>query len=100
MARTVSIETSYGFRSAQAAYDNATPFDGECNCEAEAFICDECGETSHTSKACPLPATDCAAGVMRAMTTEEVAEHFPSQRCPVHGWCGGCSSRYCEDCNG
>jgi rubrerythrin len=95
----VSIETSYGFRSAQAAYDNATPYDDECTCtEAEWFICEDCGEENPDASNpgdCPL-----CDGFTRLMTDEETVENHAKLGCPAHGGCGGCSSRYCEDCNG
>jgi len=92
----MSIETSYGFRSAQAAYENANPFDGECTCEGDAFICDDCGEASDQSGQCP----SLCPSRLRPMNMDEIADHFPSQTCPRHGWCTGCTSRQCEDCNG
>jgi hypothetical protein len=95
----MSIETSFGFRSAQAAWENANPYDGECTCEGEGYICDECGEVSD-SKTCPQRPEDCASGVMREMTPEEVAEYTPSANCPQHGYCTGCYRRSCEDCGG
>lgn len=88
-----------GFASAERAWDNANPYDDDCTCEGEAYMCDECGHTDGKKGLCPEP--DCSNGdIMRPMTTEEVSEHFPSQTCPQHGWCTGCASSNCEDCNG
>ena len=89
-----------GFASAERAWENANPYDDECTCEAEAYTCDECGHTDGKKGLCPESDCDSTAEFMRTMTTEEVAEHFPSQKCPKHGWCTGCASRNCEDCNG
>lgn len=88
----MSIETSYGFRSAQAAWENANPYDDECTCEGEGLMCDECGQ------ACDCTEPECCGFPMRELTQDEIAEHFPSQKCPQHGWCTGCYSPKCEDC--
>lgn len=94
----MSIETSYGFLTAQAAYENATPYDGECACEESGWwTCDDCGHTQDAGGICPEP-EHAPPAELRTMTREEIAESYPSQRCPEHGWCGGCSSRYCEEC--
>jgi hypothetical protein len=88
-----------GFASAQRAYENKNPYDDECTCEDEGYYtCDDCGHNDDAEGVCPND--ECPAFDLRPMTSEEIAEHFPSQACPVHGWCGGCSSRHCEDCNG
>lgn len=88
-----------GFESAQRAYENATPFDNDCACEESGwYICDDCGHNNDAAGTCPEQ--ECPTMNLRPMTPEEIAEYYPSQRCPRHGWCGGCSSRNCEDCNG
>ena len=85
------------FASAERAWENANPYDGECDCEGEGFMCDECGSISDTAQ--PCPELDCYnIDAMREMTREELAEHFPSRSCPAHGWCSGCLSPRCPDC--
>ena len=79
----MTIENSYGFRSAQAAWENANPFDSDCTCEAEGFMCDECGQIDDVKQTCPE--LDCHnMDVMRAMTHEEATEYFPADNCPQH----------------
>jgi hypothetical protein len=79
----MSIENSYGFRSAQAAWENANPFDGECTCEGELFMCDECGQIVSARQACPE--LDCPnIDFMRAMTPDEITEYAPNVNCPQH----------------
>lgn len=47
----MNIENSYGFRSAQAAWENANPFDSECTCAEDVlFVCDECGQHGYTDE--------------------------------------------------
>lgn len=88
-----------GFSSAERAYENRTPYDTECACEESGWwTCDDCGHNDDEAGTCPEQ--ECPAVDLRPMTAEEIAEFFPSQSCPLHGWCGGCSSRYCEDCAG
>ena len=96
----MSITDSYGFRSAEAAYENANPFDGDCTCEGEGFVCDDCGHVADTAGPCPDTEENHPddATELRAITTDEVPEYFTSQKCPRHGWCTGCSSRQCADC--
>lgn len=94
----MSIEQSYGFRSAQAAWENANPYDGECTCEGDGYVCDECGHIQDCGGTCPQ--VDCSNDFLRTMTAEEIAEHFPNSNCPTHGFCTGCTRRWCEDCGG
>lgn len=90
----MTIETSYGFRSAQAAWENATPYDGECICPP-LFHCPECEEVLAEGETC-----DEKCEVPVEEIPREDATVGAEQSCPQHGWCGGCSSRNCEDCNG
>lgn len=92
----MSIEQSYGFRSAQRAYDNATPFDGECTCE-ELFTCPECGEELAEGAACKE--RDCE-GAVAEPTDRDGMTPGNDPKCPDHGYCTGCTSRHCEDCGG
>lgn len=90
-----------GFASAQRAWENREPDYGtECVCDSR-FECPECGEDSFTEsdlgKDCPDAA--CADGGPVAKIVE-VEHGTPVAGCAEHGWCMGCSSRYCEDCAG
>ena len=82
----MNIENSYGFRSAQAAWENANPFDSECTCAEDVlFVCDECGQISSARQ--PCPEMDCSnTDFMRAMTPHEVTEYYPADDCPQHGY--------------
>lgn len=100
----MTIETSYGFRSAQAAYENATPYDGECECP-QLFKCNRCDELSTEGGTCKD--AQCVAdnvdeygepSVMEPIEREdEVFEALPG--CRQHGGCTGCDRRSCADCN-
>lgn len=98
----MSIESSYGFRSAQAAWENANPYDDDCTCEGEGFICDECGHIAGEQTSCPDQAENHPDEyvTLRPLDADEIPEHFPNQGCPRHGWCPGCTRRNCEDCGG
>ena len=79
----MSIEQSYGFRSAQAAWENANPYDNDCTCiEAEWFICNECGEEDPDA----LWVRDCREcdGEVRLMTDDETIDLHPKLNCPRH----------------
>ncbi len=86
-----------GFNRAQYDYDNQESPSGEgCICD-EVFECDECGsEYAKPVDICTTIACDGMVEQVERNDSHEGAE----QQCEVHGWCGGCSSRYCEDCNG
>ena len=92
----MTIETSYGFRSAQNAYENASPYDDECQCP-QLYTCTVCEETLVEGDECETP--ECANAPLEPIDREDSTEGAV-QNCPRHGWCGGCSSRNCEDCNG
>jgi hypothetical protein len=88
-----------GFASAQRAYENMEPPDDECTCDEDGWwTCDDCGLNKTDMGTCPDP--DCSGRDLRPLTSEEIAEYYPAPNCPAHGWCGGCSSRYCEECTG
>lgn len=98
----MSIETSYGFRSAQAAWENANPYDNECTCE-DLYRCPNCEATGLASVICKdcTPDIPVLAGVPTfelELVDREDSQEEASQACPQHGWCGGCYSPKCEDC--
>lgn len=105
----MTIESSYGFRSAQSAFENASPYDDECECP-QLFQCQRCDEVTSTpgplgscpDKACIFDAAgDEDAPLPQVVPIDrEDSTEGALQSCPRHGWCGGCSSRNCEDCNG
>lgn len=77
----MSIEHSPGFRSAQAAYENATSFDSDCTClDDDMFICRECGHCDTPKEGdCP----DCD-GVIEKLSEDARREDFPAVGCPQH----------------
>lgn len=93
----MNIESSYGFRSAQNAWENASPYDDECPCP-QLYMCPECGETLVEGDDCTETAV-CVGAPLKKIDREDSTEGA-MQNCPSHGWCGGCSSRNCDDCNG
>jgi len=99
----MSIETSYGFRSAQAAYENATPYDSDCDCDP-LYVCQRCDEYSETEgpcKECEDKDYDPEAGPgYCARVDREDCDFNAKASCPRHGWCTGCTRRNCEDCGG
>ena len=90
------ITNSYGFRSAQAAYEAATPNGDECDCP-ELFECGNCGEFSTEAKVC----TDCTEGsdeewMFEAVERTEANEgELTDSRCNIHNH--NCTSRDCCD---
>lgn len=100
----MSIEQSYGFKSAQRAYENATPFDSDCACDP-LYLCERCEEYSMEEGAC----SNCkdadydeefhGLGICKQIDRED-NEFGSSSSCRQHGGCGGCHSRWCEDCGG
>lgn len=98
----MSITSSYGFRSAQAAYENTNPYDNDCTCEGEGFVCDDCGHIADTPGTCPDTEENHPddATQLRAIEADEVPDYFPNANCRQHGWCTGCTRRNCEDCGG
>lgn len=99
----MSIETSYGFRSAQAAYENATPFDSDCACDP-LYVCQRCesyAETEGPCKECEDDAYDEADGPGHcAQVDREDCTFNANSNCPRHGFCTGCTRSTCEDCGG
>lgn len=99
----MSIETSYGFRSAQAAYEHATPFDTDCDCDP-LYVCQRCGEYAEQEGPCK----ECAHVAYEptedpgycAQVDREDCTFNATSSCPRHGFCTGCTSRHCEDCGG
>jgi hypothetical protein len=78
----MSIENSPGFRSAQAAWENANPFDGDCTClDDDLFICAECGEDAKKEMDCTV-----CGGFIRQVSGDALIEEYPATDCPVHGY--------------
>lgn len=100
----MSTDIIPGFTRAQAAWENANPYDSDCTCsDDDLYICEGCGEQSDKPAICPEGCTNDTEMFplsMREATAEEKAELNPAQGCPAHGWCAGCTSRHCEDCGG
>lgn len=89
-----------GMARAQRAYDNMeAPYDDECICESR-YECSECGEDSYTAADLGTDCKDaaCADGGTAAKIVE-VEHAAPVSGCREHGWCTGCSDRYCGECN-
>jgi hypothetical protein len=98
----MSIETSYGFRSAQAAWENANPYDSDCACDP-LFQCMRCEELGTEGGECHECSEDWSEGENFPVFVEidrEDNEFNSSSSCRQHGGCGGCYSRHCEDCGG
>lgn len=78
----MSIETSYGFRSAQAAWENANPFDSDCTClEGELYACEECGDSEPSKGEC------LTCGIDREEVSDDTRrEDYPDGSCPQHGY--------------
>jgi hypothetical protein len=90
-----------GFASAQRQWENMEPsYANECECDSR-YECEECGEDDYTAadvgRVCPDP--QCG-DVDRVARIVEVEHGTPVANCAEHGWCTGCYSRKCEDCNG
>lgn len=47
----MSLENSYGFRSAQSAFENFNPYDTDCDCEP-LFRCEECETYTNEAGTC------------------------------------------------
>jgi hypothetical protein len=78
----MSIESSYGFRSAQAAWENANPYDSDCTClEDDLFICEECGEDANKEMDCTV-----CEGTIRKVSDDARREDYPRTDCPQHGY--------------
>jgi len=93
-----------GFASAQRAWENMEPaYASDCDCPPM-FLCERCDEYSLEAGACKnckdedFDAED-GPGVCVPVDRED-STFEANQNCAQHGWCGGCSSRNCEDCNG
>lgn len=98
-----------GFNRAQAAYEAQEP-DYGCECP-QLFQCQRCDEvTAEPHEEIQCPDSACREDAAAEIDTIYPATVIPIDRedndtaalqgCKTHGWCGGCSSRYCEDCNG
>ena len=87
-----------GFASAERAYENATPFDSDCDCPP-LFMCPECDTYATEPGPCCRDADDVEGFYFEEIDREDCQE-FALASCPRHGWCTGCASRNCEDCNG
>ena len=99
----MSIETSYGFRSAQAAWENATPYDSDCDCDPlfQCTRCEEYADEVGPCKECKDEDYEPQEGIGFCTQVErEDSTHNAKSSCPQHGYCTGCTSRNCEDCGG
>jgi hypothetical protein len=89
-----------GFASAQRQWENMEPdWADECICEPR-YECPDCGSDHYKESDLDTPCTweHCdGRGVTKIVTVEHGT---PVAGCREHGWCTGCSSRNCEDCNG
>jgi len=94
------VNTIPGFASAQRAWENMEPaYATECICEPR-YECPDCGDDAYTAADVDTPCKweNCdGRGVTKIV---EVEHGTPISGCREHGWCTGCSSRWCEDCNG
>lgn len=81
-----------------AGVTDAHPHFNEVDCICpDVYECDECSaEYTEPQTACTT--IDCE-GLVEEVERREDHEGAKSA-CPEHGWCTGCSSRWCEDCNG
>lgn len=92
----MSLENSYGFRSAQSAYENASPYDNECDCP-ELFRCENCELYSTEAGTC----TECTDAsdeltVFEPLDRDESTEGILTESsCNLHNH--NCTSRDC--CN-
>jgi hypothetical protein len=98
------IQDSYGFKSAQSAYENASPYGNECDCET-LYRCDACGEYSLESGTCKQ--ADCVYAIkvdgndpedfrMVEVDRDDWTEGIlTNRRCTLHNHM--CDSRYCCD---
>lgn len=87
-----------GFNRAQAAYEAMEPPESSCDCPQlfQCLVCDEATTEPHKGTHCDIE--ECQ-GEVEPIDREDSTEGA-LKNCPQHGWCGGCSSRWCEDCNG
>lgn len=90
-----------GFARAQRAWENREPdWADECICEPR-YECPDCGADHFTAADvgtdCPDPECSDGGPVAKIATVEHGT---PVSGCREHGWCGGCTSRNCDDCNG
>lgn len=96
--------TSYdGFNRAAQAYENEVPGDDLCICEP-IVQCPNCMEvylvTNDTAAQClTCLFEDGESFIVEQYTREAGDTRLAEQGCELHGWCSGCSSRKCEDCN-
>lgn len=96
--------TSYdGFNRAAQAYENEVPGEDLCICEP-VVECPNCGTVYFEEDEQNIFCSECDSdgeGLIfpRPFTREAGDTRLAEQGCPEHGWCGGCSSRKCEDCN-
>lgn len=89
-----------GFASAERQWENMEPeYAEECICESR-YECPECGEDSYTAADLGTDCKDaaCADGGPVAKVVE-IEQGMPVSGCREHGWCTGCSNRYCGECN-
>lgn len=92
----MSIENSYGFRSAQAAYENASPYDNDCDCPP-LFRCENCETYSNVSMVCD----ECSEPGEPVIRFEELDRDestegiLTASSCNLHNH--NCTSRYCCD---
>lgn len=91
-----SLENSYGFRSAQAAYENASPYGNECDCPP-LFRCENCETYANEGGTC----TECSepgepVSVFEELDRDESTEGIlTDSRCNLHNH--NCTSRDCCD---
>lgn len=90
-----------GFNRAAQAYENEVPGDDPCICEP-VVECPNCGECFDREDG-PY-CQECVAedeGLILLFPHERVdgESKLSEPGCPLHGYCSGCSSRKCEDCN-
>jgi hypothetical protein len=83
------ITSSYGFRSAQSAYENASPYDNECDCQP-LFVCD-CGDFSLSAGTC----TECNEAFAEVDRDESTEGILTEASCNLHNH--NCTSRDCCD---
>lgn len=96
-----------GMAAAQRAYDNMEDprLANECDCP-ELWVCYSCDDTLPEPGTCDHE--DCVASrkdeglgrAERVYVEREDSTLFADPKCSTHGHCTGCSSRWCEDCNG
>jgi hypothetical protein len=92
----MSITSSYGFRSAQTAWENASPYGDECDCPP-LFRCENCETYANEAGTC----TECTEQgepeiVFEELDRDESTEGIlTDSRCNLHNHV--CRSRDCCD---